>query len=148
MWFNWFLPPRQQNKSADDLLSSSWCRPTWLEGLCRVCRQLNACTWTESWTHEFCIFSKWQHQDHQHYQIAGWNTNHSEISDFRAQLQLSEWLLNTVPVSGRALGKGSLTRVEIRFSCIQVGLGRERENSSHLPCTAVWGSPCLLQSMF
>lgn len=113
MWFNWFLPPRQQNKSADDLLSSSWCPPPWLEGLCRVCRQLNVCTWTTSWIHEFCIFFKWQHQDHQHYQIAGWNINHSKISDFKAQLQLSEWLSNTAPESGRAVCKGSLTKVEI-----------------------------------
>lgn len=145
MLFNWFLPPRQQNKSADDLLSSSWCPPTWLEGLCRACRQLNVCAWTASWTHEFCIFLKWQHQDHQHYQIAGWSMNHSEISDLKAQLQLSEWLSNTTPVSGRAVCKGCLSKVEIH---IQVGLGRERKNARHLPCTAVWGSPCLLKSLF
>jgi len=102
---------------------------TWLEGLCRACRQLNVCIWTARWIHEFCVFLRWQHQDRQHYQIASWNINHFEISDFKAQLQLSEQLSNTNPVSGRSVvRKGCFPNADIYSSHMQVGLGKEKRN--------------------
>lgn len=102
---------------------------TWLDRLCQACHQLNAYIWTASWMHEFCIFFRWQHQDCQHYQTASWNINHSEISDFKSQLQLSELLSNTTPVSGRSVVcKGCFPKVEIHPSHVPESLAKERRN--------------------
>lgn len=102
MLFNWFPPPRQQNKSENYLLYSSCYLFTWLQGLLRF-HQLNACIWTASWIHESHIFFRWQHQDHQHHQTASWNIKHFVILDFKAQLQLSEWLQRQPPCQGGLL---------------------------------------------
>lgn len=48
-------------------------------------------------------FFRWQHQDHHHYQTASWNIKHFVILDFKAQLQLSEWLQRQPPCQGGLL---------------------------------------------
>lgn len=146
MLYNWFPPPKQQKKkrtwpSVFLLISPLESFP--LDGLHQASHQLNVCVWTASWTHECCIFFRWQRQDRQRYQISSWNINHLEIFGFKAQLQLSERLSKITPMSGRSvLCKGCFPEVEIHSSHMQVGLGKERRNYSRPHCRAVWGPPC------